>query len=417
MINLTKRSKTHHQNGQMEKYFLKMSSMEEVLSNKSTDDESAIYIHVPFCKKICSFCNLRRFKGLCSDNYHKLLLENLEIIGKSRFGQSLKIGSVYFGGGTPTVMNVDFQREVLDKIFEIFDVKKDAEISTETSLTDLDKEKLKALKKSGLNRISVGVQTFDDDGRKLLGRIGNGTFARKRLEEYLDTGLFNVNIDLIYNYPYQTKEILKKDMEIIGKMNLSGFSLYSLIINKGSQLEKILAAQKTMNEEDKLKKDLSYYNIVVEQAEKYGYEFLEITKMVRPNRDEYKYIKISNSQKNIIPIGAGAGGMINNSPIMNPLTIQEYKESLKNLEKRKIPVLNELYRKEKIALKKIQFGYFDLKDLDFIKLDSKKRIKIEKYMDELIKNKLAEQNKSVYTLTKTGRFWANTITGQIMEIL
>lgn len=411
MAEFKKRVKTHHQASQFEKYFEKMSTMEKVLSNESLDDESAIYIHVPFCKKICSFCNLRRFKKNSAESYYKFLLKNLDLIGKTNLGKSTKIGSVYFGGGTPTVMESYEQRKVLDKIYELFDVKKDAEISTETSLTDLSPEKLKDLINSGLNRISVGIQTFDDKGRKLLGRLGDGNFAIKRLEEYLDTGLKNVNIDLIYNYPYQTKDILKRDMEIIGQIDLAGFSLYSLIINEGSKLEDIVEDE-VLNSEEKIKKDFSYYKIVVDKALKKGYEFLEITKMAKPKRDDYKYIRISNAQKNIIPIGAGAGGRINNSPIMNPLSLKDYAKSLDKFMDIKLPVLNNLYKEDKIALNKIQFGYFNLKDIKEVK-----REKVGKYLESLREKDLVTKDKNIYTITKDGRFWANNISGQLMELL
>lgn len=222
----------------MNKYIKTSVSLEEILSQENPKKNTVMYIHVPFCSKICSFCNMRRSLSKVYEDYDKFLIKHINMIGNTIYGKTTTIDSVYFGGGTPTTMNEKQLAGVLNAIYDNFHINKNAEISMETTLTELTPEKLKYLKNYGLNRISVGVQTFSDKGRILLNRTGNGKFAKERILNYLDTGFKNVNIDLIFNYPYQTEDELREDMNIIGELDLAGYSMYSLILDNNSQLAK-----------------------------------------------------------------------------------------------------------------------------------------------------------------------------------
>lgn len=300
---------------------------------------------------------------------------------------------------------------VLDGIFEKFNINDNAEISMETTLTELSPDKLKNLSRHGLNRISIGVQTFNDRGRKIMGRFGDGEFAQNRIKYYLDLGFENVNIDLIYNYPYQSLEDLDEDMEIIANLNIAGFSMYSFILMEESRMAKKID-ERAYKEKMDIKRDIEFYKNVVCQAEKAGYEFYEITKMVRPGRDQYKYISLINQGKDMLPIGGGAGGTISGAAIMNDIDLGQYEESLKNLLDRKYPVFNHDYARKNKAIKKIQFGFIDLEDLQ-----GKDQALAEDYGKSLIDDGMAQRQGNKFILNNTGRYWANNISEEFSSLI
>lgn len=405
------RSKDHHSTTNVKKYIQGPKKLGDILINENKKENTVMYIHVPFCTKICSFCNMRRSLSDVYEDYDKLLVKHIEKIGNSQYGKTTTLDSIYFGGGTPTTMNEEQLSSVLNAIYKNFKIKENAEISMETTLTELSPEKLKHLASNGLNRISVGIQTFDDLGRQLLNRTGNGEFAKKRLTEYLDSGFRNVNIDLIYNYPYQTEAELKKDLKIIGELDLAGFSMYSLILDNNSRL-----ARKVEKSIIKIKNDVNhdrrYYDIVVEDGKKSGYDFFEFTKMVRPNRDEYKYICHRNSGEDTIPIGAGAGGSIMGAMGMNPISIKEYIEKLENVEDIVFTQFSKSYQDIAKASKIVQFGKFDISLVPSHIQDVARN-----YITELMDDGMVVGEGDNYQLTKEGRYWGNNINKEYMDLL
>lgn len=395
----------------MNKYIKTSVSLEEILSQENPKKNTVMYIHVPFCSKICSFCNMRRSLSKVYEDYDKFLIKHINMIGNTIYGKTTTIDSVYFGGGTPTTMNEKQLAGVLNAIYDNFHINKNAEISMETTLTELTPEKLKYLKNYGLNRISVGVQTFSDKGRILLNRTGNGKFAKERILNYLDTGFKNVNIDLIFNYPYQTEDELREDMNIIGELDLAGYSMYSLILDNNSQLAKKVnqAAIKVKND---LKHDRYFHNIVVEEGEKHGYEFFEFTKMVKPDRDKYKYIKNRNTGEDTIPIGAGAGGEIMGAVGMNPIDIKKYIDSINNFKNIQLIQFSKDYEIIQKATKAVQFGKIDLSLVPAHLQDV-----AEKFLNQLVVEGMLIKDDKTFILTKDGKYWGNNINKEYTELL
>ncbi len=148
----------------------------------------AVYLHVPFCNKICSFCPFHRTDRLKRREYDEILISEIESIRGYEYMKA-PIDAINFGGGTPTALSPRQMGRVLRALRDSFDIKKGAEISVETSITELTDEMTSVLIECGVNRLSVGVQTFDDKGRKLLGRRGSGAKAAQRLADTLKAGL------------------------------------------------------------------------------------------------------------------------------------------------------------------------------------------------------------------------------------
>jgi len=210
------RLKTHHSAmADGNKSFMGPRNLVEVASTPQSVSakDSTIYIHIPFCSKICSFCNMRRSLSDPYKEYADLIVREIEEYSKLPFVQSMVFDAVYFGGGTPTTLEAEDLKKILRALKANFSFTVDAEFTIETTVTELSEEKLHMFYEEGVNRFSVGIQTFYDEGRAQLGRKGNGEYAYSKLRTIKDMGFQILSMDVIYNYPNQTLDILKGDLD------------------------------------------------------------------------------------------------------------------------------------------------------------------------------------------------------------
>ena len=404
------RKKSHHDTGMGSmKYSKGMRSLEKALSEPNTQNgKKSIYIHVPYCKKICNFCSMRRTINPVPDDYAALVIRQIENYGKTEYVKTSNINSVYFGGGTPTTLPAKQLAEILKALQKNFNIAKDAEISMETTVSELDDEKLKILFENGLNRISAGIQTFNDEGRKTLGRIGNGENAENFLRRTFKTGFKNVNIDIIYNYPGETKEILKEDLHKAFALDIAGFSFYSLIVMDTSKIGR--SVDKEEYAEKTLHQDAEFFLTILEESRKAGYDFLEITKLVKPGRDNYEYIRSGHLGGDIFPVGAGAGGFVNNTAVMNPLDKEKCADQINGFDKTSGMWISEDYRRIKRFSGQLQEGLLDLSFLTKEESDKIYDMLTGLEKETLIKKDEGSKN---YKFTDKGFFWGNSLAAEL----
>lgn len=406
------RKKSHHEAGMaFAKYTKGIITMEKALSSPNTESgKKSVYIHVPYCKKICSFCNMRRTINPVPEDYSSIVIEQIKNYGKTEYVNTSEINSVYFGGGTPTALPENQLAEILRAINKNFHLAKNAEISMETTVSELDDSKLKTLFENGLNRLSIGIQTFNNEGRKTLGRIGTGEAAAERIQAAFNAGFKNVNIDIIYNYPEETEEILKSDLRKAFALDIAGFSFYSLIIMGKSGIGKNM--DKKEFTEKTLKRDALFFTTVLNESRNAGYDFLEITKLVKPGRDNYEYIRTSHSGGDIFPVGAGAGGFVNSAAFMNPIEKLSYAKNVNNFHKVIGMNLRKSYKPVKYFSGQLQEGIIDLS-----LLKEKKLQKILPVLENLKKENLIVQaeNSCNFKFTDKGFFWGNTLAAEITK--
>lgn len=396
-----KRLKSHHIMSDFSKFKEKSCSLSEILEEKSKSDLNTIYIHIPFCSKICSFCNMARFNGTPDKEFIDMLLKNIKLLGNSNISKTQSINSIYFGGGTPTTLNEYQFERIFEEIYKNFKITDDAEISVETSLSDLSTNKLNNLIKLGVNRISIGVQTFNDSGRTYFKRLGNGNYAIDKINEFKNTGLQNINADLIYCYPDSCVDDTLKDIKILNELGIGGFSIYSLITSKRELPEKDLCS---------LEEEYEIFHRSYELSKMLGYEFFELTKMVRPGYDNYQYIINSHNNKNIFPIGPGAGGKLNDTKFRNPLKIGNYVEFLNKYNDFDINVYSDNLFKIMKEANKVQFGIISK---DF----KNKSNELTSFIDQLNYKKLITDEKDNYKLTDIGIFFGNNIYSEYFKLL
>lgn len=397
------RIKTHHIGKSMMKYVRGKQNIVDALDTSGNENQ-VIYIHVPYCSNICSFCNMNMSLSKPHPNYADMVIEHIRLYSQTRRFKESTFDSIYFGGGTPSVLSEEDLVRILNELSKHAKFTSDIEISMETSLSDLGVDKLQAVNKAGVNRISVGIQTFSDRGRKVLGRRGNGEFAENEIKRLQDTGFKNINIDLIYNYFDETLDELQNDLDTIKRLDISGFSFYSLIIMDESRLGKNI---EKFNVDDSVSRDFNAYKYIVDNMG--NYEFLELTKLVQPNRDEYKYIRRRLEGKDTFPIGAGAGGQIGTSMFMNPIDIDQYSQQVNEFSTVAGMKLSDEYFKIKNSLDTLQTLYYDPKSLN--------NNDINRYFDELVSKGYSYFKDEKYYLNADGAFWGNNIIAKLWELI
>ena len=210
--------------------------------------ELSIYIHTPFCKSKCNYCSfysipLSKLKpaGNSSgfERYAGLLIKETEIMSEKYSLEGSHINSIYLGGGTPSIMPVNFFDDLMDYIRKSFKIAEDAEITAEINPESGDLEKLCALKSLGVNRLSIGAQSFDDGALKTAGRIHNKNDIYNAANNAKKAGFKNISIDLIIGLPWQTEDIFYNDARAILDMEPAHISAYMLSIEKGTKFYKI----------------------------------------------------------------------------------------------------------------------------------------------------------------------------------
>ena len=191
----------------------------------------SLYVHIPFCESICSYCDFCKvyYDQKQSDLYLQRLNEELSQIEQHH------LKTIYIGGGTPSALN-DEQLEKLMSMLKPYSLEVE-EYCMEVNPESMDYYKLKILKKGGINRLSIGVQTFQDHLLKEIDRHHNTTQVKNIIKYAKEIGFDNISIDLMYGLPKQTKEDIQKDIEVLQTLNLQHVSYYSLILEEGTILK------------------------------------------------------------------------------------------------------------------------------------------------------------------------------------
>ena len=242
--------------------------------------ELAIYIHVPFCDHKCIYCDF--YSIITSDNISSFLHSLKKEIKYYAENYSSKriITSIFFGGGTPSLMQPEYLEEIISSIAEYFTVSAEVEITMETNPGTVDKNKLRKFRSSGINRISIGVQSFNDDELKFLTRIHNSSTAVETLHIASEVGFENISLDLIFNLPKQTKQIWLSNLKQAIQLPIKHISTYSLILERGTILNKMVLDGKIKMQSDDHDADL--YETTIDFLTQNGFYQYEVSNFTKP---------------------------------------------------------------------------------------------------------------------------------------
>ena len=211
---------------------------------------SGIYIHIPFCKSRCKYCDFYSTTHLnLREQYVDVLLKEIEL--RKDYLIDKEVNTIYFGGGTPSLLSPYSIDLILRKLEKIFQVSPQAEITIETNPSDLTEEYICQVKKAGVNRVSIGIQSFNDNLLELLGRRHTAQQAIEAVQQTRKAGFDNISIDLIYAIPGQTISTWQHDLQQAIDLNIEHISTYCLTYEEGTKMTQMLenGQIKAVNEE------------------------------------------------------------------------------------------------------------------------------------------------------------------------
>lgn len=238
-----------------------------------------IYIHIPFCKQKCSYCNFHFSTSLnFKDEMIRAMKNEIRLRKDELQNKSLK--SLYFGGGTPSILSADEIRLLIDEVLKYFSFDSDIEVTLEANPDDLDKSFLKLLAQSPINRLSIGTQSFFEEDLRLMNRAHNASEAEDSIKRAQDFGFENLSIDLIYGSPTSNLEIWKENLRKTIALEVPHISSYALTVEPKTALENWISKGKVASpKEEEQNKEFYYLSDFLKDN---GFEHYEVSNFAKP---------------------------------------------------------------------------------------------------------------------------------------
>ncbi|MDB5132123.1 MAG: coproporphyrinogen oxidase [Mucilaginibacter sp.] len=242
---------------------------------------AGIYIHIPFCKQACHYCD---FHFSTSLKYKDELLQALlkEITLQKNYLDGETVETIYFGGGTPSLLSTDELNLLISTITGLHTVAADAEITIEANPDDLDKAKVQALRESEINRFSIGIQSFFDEDLAWMNRVHRGNEAEAAVKRVQDAGFENLTVDLIYGYPLLSDEKWKYNLDKVFELGVPHISSYSMTVEPQTALASFINKKKQPAMEDK--QSAAQFIFMMNAMELRGFEHYEISNFCKPGQ-------------------------------------------------------------------------------------------------------------------------------------
>lgn len=239
---------------------------------------AGIYIHIPFCKQRCSYCDFytRVAPRQINDTVNAIIRE-MEI--RRDYLKDDLIQTIYFGGGTPSLLTAEHFQQIFDKLYSLFSVNTEAEITFEANPDDLTPAFFESIKHLPFNRISIGIQSFDDEELKKINRRHTGNEAIAAFQNARNAGFRNISIDLIYGLPLQTKQIWEIQLQKAFELNPEHISVYGLTYEEGTPLHKLRELGRITSAADTEMIDMHLF--MLQKMESAGYEAYEISNFAK----------------------------------------------------------------------------------------------------------------------------------------
>ena len=374
--------------------------------------ESALYIHIPFCDHKCIYCDF--YSIITKDNilpYLNSLKKEIEFYS-DQYSADRIFTSIYFGGGTPSLMQPEYISEIISTIKKFYAVSDNAEITLETNPGTVDKQKLRLFHNVGINRISIGIQSFDENELKFLTRIHDKETALRTVDYANEAGFKNINIDLIFNLPDQTKEKWKSNLNIAVQLPITHISAYSLILERGTILNKMVIDGKIKIQDSDYDADL--YEICLDFLEDNLFIQYEVSNFAKEgfecihNNAYWRY-------KDYLSFGTSAHSFINGKRWWNYSSLKKY---LSEMEKKNYAAANFEYINKKqmlneyimLALRSKGINISEFRDIfgeNWLKINAD-------YLSELKNKNFILFNDKYIRLTKSGYALCDEILSNIL---
>jgi oxygen-independent coproporphyrinogen III oxidase len=376
--------------------------------------ESGLYFHIPFCRSRCSYCHFISlpYDTLVADRYANAILRELDSSAKTEAREDA-VDSIYFGGGTPSIVAAKHILDILRLSRNIFRVSEDCEMSMEANPGTVSEAKLADYRRSGINRFSMGAQSFSDRELAAVGRIHSEEMILDSLRLLRNLGFENINLDLMLGLPYQTRESWKYSLEKTANLEIPHLSIYMLDLDDACPLKAKVEDGAIVLPEDDLISDL--YMETIEKLDSFGYQQYEISNFARPGfacRHNLKYWK----RKPVYGFGLGSHSFNGDARWANASRMDDY---LATVESGQNP---EIWREGIDAGQALQESLFLglrlAEGVDWAVLQrvfgAQKLSEYEPAMQDWLKKGLVQMNGSRVRLTVSGMLVSNEIFQQFV---
>ena len=370
---------------------------------------AGIYVHIPYCKKKCSYCNFFIAVSLkTKDAFLEALLKEIEL--GHDYLEEKSLASVYFGGGTPSLLKAREIYSILNAINKHFELDDDAEITLEANPDDINKEFLRELQDIGINRLSVGIQSFFDDELALLGRTHDSATAIRAIHDIKDAGFDNANMDLIFGIPGSTMDRWKRNLDIFLDKNIEHLSCYNLTVEPRTELRYNIKKGKIQALRDDFGAEAFMYahNILASQ----GYEHYEISNYARNEKYALHNTNYWLGAK-YWGLGPSAHSYNGKQRQWNVANVRKYINALKDgIIPAQIENLSLADRYNEYVLTRLRTMWgVDAKEIKAMGM--KYLIHFEKEIEKFLRQNLVQKHGDIYSLTPAGMLFADKITASL----
>jgi oxygen-independent coproporphyrinogen-3 oxidase len=370
---------------------------------------AGIYVHIPFCKQACYYCD---FHFSTNQSYRSEMIQCLaHELELQKDYVSEPVSTIYFGGGTPSLLATDELSLLFQSIANNYLISPSPEITLEANPDDLSLEKINTLKKAGINRLSVGIQSFDDRILKFLNRAHNAHDALQCIPRLRQAGFNNISIDIIHSIPGQSNEQLKKNLELTLSFDPEHISAYSLTIEENTVFGKWHKNGKLLAPDENF--SAGQFEIVMDVLTGHGYRHYEISNFCKPgfhSRHNSSYWR----QETYLGIGPGAHSYNKQSRQYNVANNHQY---MKSIREGVIPCQVELLSRENQIN---EYIFTSLRTeagcrLDYLSHQFNYNLSTihAAYLGQLADEKLVEISGQILTLTRKGKLLADQISSDL----
>ncbi len=368
---------------------------------------TALYVHVPFCNQICTYCDFHKEMATFDKKQTYINALNTEIIFHQKQYQNLQ--TIYIGGGTPTALDLELLESLLQTIKQNIDLKQIIEYSIEGNPNDITKELVSLLKEYGVNRVSLGVQTFQPHHLIFLNRSHQNSDVLRAVTLLREGGITNINIDMIFSLINQTMEELEDDLQQIIKLPITHISYYSLILEEKTVLDYLYNQNKiSINSEDL---EGTMYTLVIDTLENHGFKQYEISNFTNCDLPSLHNL-IYWQNKDYLAVGSGAHSLLDEKRYYNVRNVSKYIDAIHN----NLPYQTS-YEREKLSEEMIM-GLRLLQGIHIPSLEELYKITLLDTYPEIttfIREGLLEIQNDYLRLTKQGLLLGNLVFAYFLE--
>lgn len=364
---------------------------------------TSAYVHIPFCTQICYYCDFSKvfIKNQPVDDYLQALIREF----RSYDIKSLR--TLYIGGGTPTSITAQQLDYLLTELTRDLDLSQLEEFTIEANPGDLTVEKIAVLQKSAVNRVSLGVQTFNDRHLKQIGRSHNEAQIYSTIDALKAAGFHNISIDLIYALPGQTMEDVKENVAKALALDIPHLSLYSLILEHHTVFMNRMRRGKLNLPTEDLEAEMFEY--IIDQLEQNGFEHYEISNFTKPGFESRHNLMYWDNIE-YYGVGAGASGYLDGVRYRNRGPIQHY---LKGVNEGNARLSEEVLTKEEMMEEELFLGLRKKSGVSIKRFEERFGLSFDGCYGQIVKelqaNGLLKKDKDFIRMTKKGLFLGDTV--------